>query len=309
MNPLRIGTRGSPLALWQARHVADRLRPSAAPRPVELVEIETAGDRIRDTALSQIGGDGVFTKEIQRALLAGVVEVAVHSLKDLPTTFVAGLTLAAVPERGPAGDAFVSRKYRHFDDLPSAAIVGTSSLRRRAQALHRRPDLQLINLRGNVETRLRKLDEQNLDAIVLAEAGLHRLGLEAHITELLDPQWMLPAVGQGALGLECRSDDATTLALLDPLNHAPTQQAVLAERALLRGLGGGCLVPIGANSRVEGKTLMLRGSVLSPDGRQRLVAEHTGEARAGEVVGQQLAEMLLASGARELLGDERAVSP
>src|SRR5690348_1092863 len=211
MNPLRIGTRGSPLALWQARHVADRLLPLAAPREAVLVEIETAGDRIRDAALTQIGGDGVFTKEIQRALLAGSIDVAVHSLKDLPTTPIAGLTLAAVPERGPAGDAFVSHKHRRFDELPPGAVVGTSSLRRRSQALHRRPDLNLVNLRGNVETRLRKLDEENLDAIILAEAGLQRLGLGAAITELLDPQWMLPAVGQGALGLECRAEDAVTL--------------------------------------------------------------------------------------------------
>ena len=301
MNPLRIGTRGSPLALWQARHIADLLRRVAAPRPVELVEIETTGDRIREIALTQIGGDGVFTKEIQRALLSDLIDVAVHSLKDLPTTFVEGLALAAVPERGPAGDAFVSHKHKRFDDLPPAAIVGTSSLRRRSQALHRRPDLQLVNLRGNVETRLRKLDEQNLDAIILAEAGLRRLGLESHITELLDPQWMLPAVGQGALGLECRSDDVTTLALLDGLNHVPTRQAVLAERALLRGLGGGCLVPIGASSHVENEKLMLRGVVLSPDGKQRIAAEHSGAAREGEAVGQQLAEMLLASGARQFL--------
>lgn len=301
MNPLQIGTRGSPLALWQARHIADRLRPLSGSRPVELVEIETVGDRVRDVALTQIGGDGVFTKEIQRALLDGVVDVAVHSLKDLPTAFVPGLTLAAVPERGPTGDAFVSHKHQHFDDLPPGAIVGTSSLRRRSQALHRRPDLQLVNLRGNVETRLRKLDEQKLDAIVLAEAGLRRLGLESVIMELLDPQWMLPAVGQGALGLECRTDDVTTLGLLQHLNHAPTRQAVLAERALLRGLGGGCLVPIGASSRVENEKLMLRGVVLSPDGTQRVVSERSGKATAAEIVGQQLAEILLASGAREVL--------
>jgi hydroxymethylbilane synthase len=301
MNPLRIGTRGSPLALWQARHVAERLRPLAAPRTVELVEIETSGDRFRDAALTQIGGDGVFTKEIQRALLASTVDVAVHSLKDLPTAIVPGLTLAAVPERGPTGDAFVSHKHRRFDDLPAGAVVGTSSLRRRSQALHRRPDLQLVNLRGNVETRLRKLDEQDLDAIILAEAGLLRLGLGSAITEILDPQWMLPAVGQGALGLECRADDAVTLGLLERLNDWPTQQAVLAERALMRGLGGGCLLPIGALSRVEGDRLFLRGAVLTPDGKQRIAAEHHGSAADAEAVGQQLAQMMLASGARELL--------
>jgi hydroxymethylbilane synthase len=301
MMPLRIGTRGSPLALWQARHVAERLRILIQPRAVELVEIETSGDRIRDVALTQIGGDGVFTKEIQRALLAGSVDVAVHSLKDLPTTFIAGLTLAAVPERGPSGDAFVSGKYRSFDNLPPSALVGTSSLRRRSQALHRRPELHLVNLRGNVETRLRKLHEQNLDAIILAEAGLQRLGLRSAITELLDPQWMLPAVGQGALGLECRADDTLTLSLLDRLNDWPTRQAVLAERALLCGLGGGCLVPVGACSRVEGDRLWLRGAVLTPDGKERVVAEHSGAASEAESVGQRLAETLLASGARGLL--------
>lgn len=301
MTPLRIGTRGSPLALWQAHHIAELLRRLAASRAVELVEIETSGDRIRDLALTQIGGDGVFTKEIQRALLAGSVDVAVHSLKDLPTTPIEGLTLAAVPERGPVGDTFLSRKHRRFDDLPQGAVVGTSSLRRRSQALYRRPDLNLVNLRGNVETRLRKLDEQNLDAIILAEAGLQRLGLGAAITELLDPQWMLPAVGQGALGLECRADDAVTLGLLERLNDGPTRQAVLAERAMLRGLGGGCLVPVGVCSRLEGDRLLLRGAVLAPDGKERIAAEHSGAMKEAEAVGQQLAEMLLASGAKELL--------
>jgi hydroxymethylbilane synthase len=301
MNPLRIGTRGSPLALWQARHIADRLRPLSAPRAVELVEIETAGDRVRDLALTQIGGDGVFTKEIQRALLAGAVDLAVHSLKDLPTTPVAGLVLAAVPPRGPAGDVFVSRRHRRFDELPAGAVVATSSLRRRAQALHRRPDLRLVNLRGNVETRLRKLQEQDLDAIILAQAGLERLGLAEHITGILDPVWMLPAVGQGALGLECRADDAETRALLEPLNDVPTRQAVLAERAVLRGLGGGCLVPIGAAGRVAGTQLSLRAVVLPPDGTRRVAAETAGRAAEAEALGQDLAQMLLASGARELL--------
>jgi hydroxymethylbilane synthase len=299
--PLRIGTRGSPLALWQARHVAELLRPWAAPRAVELVEIETSGDRIREVALSQIGGDGLFTKEIQRALQNGTVDVAVHSLKDLPTTHVEGLTLAAVPARGPAGDVLVSHKHRHFDELPRGAVVGTSSLRRRSQALYHRPDLSLVNLRGNVETRLRKLDEQQLDAIILAEAGLRRLGLETAITEILDPTWMLPAVGQGALGLECRADDSITRVLLERLNDPATRQAVLAERALLRGLGGGCLVPIGASAQVEGEQLRLRGAVLSPDGSRRIAGQQSGAAADAESVGRQLADTLLADGARELL--------
>ncbi len=299
--PLRIGTRGSPLALWQAQSVAGQMRPHAAAHVIELVEIETAGDRVTDRSLSQIGGDGVFTKEIQRALLAGVVDVAVHSLKDLPTQPVAGLCLAAVPARGSVGDAFVSLRHQRFDELPPGAAVGTSSLRRRAQALHRRPDLQLIDLRGNVQTRLRKLAEQNLDAIILAQAGLERLGLAQRITELLDPQWMLPAVGQGALGIECRQDDRETRTLLELLNDGPTRQAVLAERALLRGLGGGCLVPLGARGVVEDDALSLQAAVLSPDGRRRVAGEGTGPAGEAEEIGQHLAESLLSRGAGELL--------
>jgi hydroxymethylbilane synthase len=299
--PLRIGTRGSPLALWQANHVADLLRPRAAPRPVELVLIQTTGDRVQDRPLAQIGGDGLFTKEIQRALLTGGADVAVHSLKDLPTIPVEGLVLAAVPPRGPAGDAFVSRRHRSFDALQPGAVVGTSSLRRRAQLLHRRPDLRLVEMRGNVETRLRKLDEQGLDALVLAQAGLERLGLGSAITELLDPAWMLPAVGQGALGLECRADDRETLGFLQGLNDVPSRQAVLAERALLRALGGGCLVPIGAAARVEGDGLSLRGAVLRPDGRERVAGQATGPAAEAEALGRQLAADLLAQGARALL--------
>ena len=305
---IRIGTRGSPLALWQAHHVADRLRPLAGPRPIEFVIIQTSGDVIRDVALSQIGGDGLFTKEIQRALLARTVDVSVHSLKDLPTTYVEGLALAAVPARGPSGDAFVSKRHASFDTLPSGAVVATSSLRRRAQLLYRRPDLQTINIRGNVDTRLRKLLEQaDLDAIILAQAGLVRLGLEANITEILDPEWMLPAVGQGALGLECRADDADTLALLAGLNHPSAQQAVLAERAMLRGLGGGCQVPIGATATVTENTLTLRGVVLSPDGRQRIAAETTGTPDNAEQLGQLVANRLLEMGARALLSQTASV--
>jgi hydroxymethylbilane synthase len=301
MNPLRIGTRGSQLALWQANHVADKLRPLAAPRAVELVEIQTSGDRIQDVALSQIGGDGLFTKEIQRALLAGTVDVAVHSLKDLPTEPVPGLTLAAVPVRGPSGDVFVSEKWRGFDWMPSGAVVGTSSLRRRAQLLHRCRGITLVDMRGNVETRLRKLCLQGLDAIILAQAGLERLGLGSSITEVLDPKWMVPAVGQGALGLECRGDDDTTRALLKPLDDLPTRQAVLAERAFLRGLGGGCVVPIGGHAVVADGSLSLHGVVLPPDGAQRLAGVIDGPADQAEGLGRQLADQLLARGARQLL--------
>jgi hydroxymethylbilane synthase len=298
---LRLGTRGSPLALWQANHVADRLRPVARPRSVELVLIETHGDRDQATALAAMGGFGVFTRAIQQALLDDRADVAVHSLKDLPTLPTDGLELVAVPPRGPVGDAFVSRKHKRFDDLPKGATVGTSSLRRRAQLLNRRPDLKLVELRGNVDTRLRKLREQGLDAIVLAEAGLDRLGLRHEIAELLDTDWMLPAVGQGAIGLECRTDDADTRRLLDAVNDPATWQRVAAERAMLYALGGGCLVPIGATSRVEDGLLTVRGMVLSPDGTRRVVATHRGPADTPLAIGQELAAMLLAEGAGELL--------
>jgi hydroxymethylbilane synthase len=301
MNPLRIGTRGSRLALWQANHIADLLRPLAAPQPVELVIIETVGDQVRDVPLAQIGGDGLFTKEIQNALLAHTADVAVHSLKDLPTFVVKGLTLAAVPQRAPTGDAFISERHCAFENLPPGAVVATSSLRRRAFLLNRRPDLRLVNIRGNVETRLRKLHDEGLDATVLAEAGLRRLGLEASIVELLDQSWMLPAVGQGALALECRSDDGLTLGLLEQLNHTETRQSVLAERELLRTLGGGCQVPLGVVTRIEGQTLSLRAAVLRDDGTGRVEAKVTGPIREAEALGQLAADKLLAQGARVVL--------
>jgi hydroxymethylbilane synthase len=298
---LRLGTRGSPLALWQANYVAARLRPVVAPRRVELVTIETHGDRDQSTALAAMGGFGVFTKAIQTALLEDRADVAVHSLKDLPTIPEPGLELVAVPPRGPSGDAFVSRKHRRFDDLPEGARVGTSSLRRRAQLLNRRPDLKLVDLRGNIDTRLRKLDGLDLDAIVLAEAGLVRLDLADRITEILDATWMLPAVGQGAIGLECRSDDEDTKHFVEALRDADTFARVTAERAMLLALGGGCLVPIGATSKVADGVLTLRGAVLSPDGKRRIVATHTGPAETPLAVGQELAATLLAEGAGELL--------
>ena len=299
--PLRLGTRGSPLALWQANHVAARLRGPVAPRPVELVLIETHGDRDQATALSAMGGFGVFTKAIQNALTDGRADVAVHSLKDLPTVPTDGLSLAAVPARGPTGDAFVSVKHRRFDDLPEGATVGTSSLRRRAQLLHRRPDLRLVELRGNVDTRLRKLEDQDLDAIILAEAGLVRLGLADRITELLDPEWMLPAVGQGAIGLECRDDDTESRGCVEVVHDPATWARVSAERAMLAALGGGCLVPIGTVSGVADGVLTVRGAVLSPDGRRRVVATHRGPAETPLAVGQELAAKLLAEGAGDVL--------
>ena len=303
--PLKLGTRGSPLALWQANYVASLLRPILDPRPVELVRIDTHGDRDQASALSAMGGFGVFTKAIQNAILDGTADVAVHSLKDLPTIPVEGVVLAATPERAPSGDAFVSTKYGRFDDLPPDAKLGTSSLRRRAQILNYRPDLQLVELRGNVDTRLRKLDEQHLDGIILAEAGLVRLGLAIRITEILDPTWMLPAVGQGAIGLECREADAGTCEILEAINHRETWSRVLAERAMLWTLGGGCLVPIGATSKVENGILTVRGAVLSEDGRRRIVATHRGPAATPLAIGQELAAKLKDEGAEELLATAR----
>ena len=296
---LRLGTRGSPLALWQANHVAALLRLRV---PAELVPIETTGDQIRDRPLSQIGGEGLFTKEIQRAVLENRCDVAVHSLKDLPTIAAEGLLLAAVPPRGPTGDALVSLKHPSFSGLPQGATVASSSLRRRAQLKYRRPDLRLVDVRGNVETRLRKLADNEWDAIVLAQAGLQRLGLTASITEILDPQWMLPAVGQGALGLECRSDDDCARLLLEQLDDPATSAAVHAERALLQALGGGCLVPIGAATSIDGDSLTLCGAVLPPDGSRRVAGVVTGALADAESLGQRLARDLLAQGAAGLLG-------
>lgn len=301
MNVVRIGTRGSPLALWQAHHVSDLLRAAHSNIEIQLVEIQTEGDQVRNVPLAQMGGYGVFTKAIQDAVLDGRVDIAVHSLKDLPTIVVENLTLAAVPARESTGDAFISLKHRSFADLPPGAVVASSSLRRRAQILHRRPDLRLVDIRGNVETRLRKVGEQNLDATILAEAGLKRLGLTSHITEVLDRSWMLPAVGQGALGLECRTDDAGTRALLAKLDHPQSHAEAFAERAMLIGLGGGCQVPIGADSRVDGERFILRGVVLPPDGSQRIEATLEGTVQEPEKLGRDVAERLMSSGARQLL--------
>jgi hydroxymethylbilane synthase len=298
---LRIGTRGSPLALWQANHVADRLRPLIAPRAVELVRVQTEGDRDQSASLAHIGGRGVFTKEIERALLTGQVDVAVHSLKDLPTQPVDGLLLAAVPLRGPSGDVLVAVGASRFDDLPHGARVATGSLRRRAQLLYRRPDLRLADIRGNVETRLRKLREDGYDALVLARAGLDRLGLSGVVTEILDPAWMLPAVGQGALGMECRSDDVATRSLLAALDDPPTRQAVEAERSLLYHLGGGCQVPLGALAEVDGGMLRLRAAVLATDGSRRIAGEESGPVTDPAAVGARLAARLRQQGAAELL--------
>lgn len=304
MNTLRIGTRASALARWQAEWVANRLRQLG--HATELVLVSTRGDRQQVGPIGQIaGGDGVFTKELQRSLLAGEIDVAIHSLKDLPTQAVPGILLAAVPERAPNGDVLVS-PHGSLEALPEQAIVGTGSLRRRAQLLHLRPDLQMADVRGNVETRLAKLERGDYAALVLAEAGLERLGLDRHISQRLPKAQMLPAVGQGALGIETRSDDAAVRAVLANLEHAGTRAAVTAERCMLSRLSGGCLAPVGAWGRIEAGRLVLGGVVLSSDGSKRLAAEQSVEnPAAAEALGSQVAEMLLASGAAALIDEAR----
>ena len=267
-----------------------------------LVEVQTSGDQRSDAPLVQIGGEGIFTKEIQRSLLTGAVDVAIHSLKDLPTAPVEGLVLAAVPPRGSVQDVLVSRDRRRFDDLPAGSRVGTGSLRRRAQMLHRRRDLQVIDIRGNVDTRLRKLADGQVDALALAQAGLERLGLRGAVTESLSVEWMLPAVGQGALGLECRAADRETMECVKQLDHPATHQAVTAERSLLAAVGGGCLLPLGVAAEVNGNTLRLRAVVLDSEGKQRIEDEVTGALSLAETLGRGLADRLLNHGARQLLG-------
>lgn len=306
---LRLGTRGSQLARWQADWVAARLRELGV--EVELVLISTRGD-VTAGPLGSVGGQGLFTKEIQRALLAGEVDLAVHSLKDLPTQPVAGLCLAAVPERESVADVLVAAKAAptaspadSLDWLPKASRIGSGSLRRRTQLLHARSDLQISDIRGNVETRLRKLDDGEYDAIVLAEAGLKRLGLAGRITQILPAAIMLPAIGQGALGIEARADDGHVLATLAKLNDRASHAAVLAERTLLAELQGGCLAPIAAWARVESSELRLDAAVLSLDGVQRIALIETGPLEAPAELGARTAEKLLALGAGRLVAAAR----
>jgi hydroxymethylbilane synthase len=295
---IRLGTRASLLAQWQANWVAARLQELGV--EVELVPVATHGDQLA-TPIGAAAGTGIFTKEIQNELSAGRVDLAVHSLKDLPTEEVPGLVLAAVPERAPVADVLVSPFYPSLDRLPHGAVVGTGSLRRRAQLLHVRADLRLADIRGNVDTRLKKLDRGEYDAIVLAEAGLRRLGFDDRISQQLPLSVALPAVGQGALGLETRADDQATRQALAPLDHAPSHQAVLAERAMLAALEGGCLAPIAAHAKVEAGQLRLIGRALSPDGRRKLETEHRARPDEALALGRRVAEDLLAQGAGELI--------
>lgn len=292
---LIIGSRGSQLALWQARHVASRLHALGVSTRIEI--IKTTGDRLQTALLVQAGGKGLFTKEIEEALLARTIDLAVHSLKDLPTTVPAGLAIAAIPEREDPRDAMVGRTMKA---LPQAARVGTSSGRRAAQLRILRPDLDIQPVRGNVDTRLRKLKEGQYDAIVLAVAGLRRLGFESEIAEVLEPESICPAPGQGALAIETRIEDPA-FDLCAKLNHESSRQTVVCERALLAALGGGCQLPVGAFARLAGETMHLMAIAVSPAGSPSVKGRRAGPRTAPEDLGCALAQELLAQGAREIL--------
>ncbi|EGR4343683.1 hydroxymethylbilane synthase [Vibrio cholerae] len=298
---IRIATRQSPLALWQANYVKDALMAAHPGLQVELVTMVTRGDVILDTPLAKVGGKGLFVKELEIAMLEGRADLAVHSMKDVPVDFPDGLGLVTICEREDPRDAFVSNTYAKIEDLPSGAIVGTCSLRRQCQLKAARPDLVIKELRGNVGTRLSKLDAGEYDAIILAAAGLKRLELESRIRSFIEPEQSLPAVGQGAVGIECRVDDQRVRALLAPLNHADTADRVRCERAMNLTLQGGCQVPIGSYALLEGDTIWLRALVGEPDGSQIVRGEIRGPRTQAEQLGITLAEQLLSQGAKEIL--------
>ncbi len=301
--PVRIGTRASRLARWQSEWVASRLQDLGA--AVELVEITTRGDAQQQGPLSQFGGQGLFTKEIQAALLRDEVDVAVHSLKDLPTGTTEDLVLAAVPVREQSDDALVCNRFDALDQLPEGARVGTGSMRRQAQLKHHRPDLEILDIRGNVDTRLRKLDDGVFDAIILAAAGLRRLGLESRIRQRLGPPIMLPAAGQGALGIECRADASEVRQLLEKLDDLPSRQAIVAERAVLATLQAGCLAPVGVWGRQQSGQLLLDAVVADVDGKQFLQASQTGPPTDATALGKRVAEQLFAQGAETIIAASR----
>ena len=298
---LRIATRKSPLALWQAEHVADRLRQAHPGLRVELIGMITRGDKILDSPLAKVGGKGLFVKELEQGLLEGLADLAVHSMKDVPVDFPAGLGLPVILAREDPRDAFVSHHYAHPDALPVHARVGTSSLRRQCQLAARYPGWEIRSLRGNVGSRLAKLDAGEFDAILLAAAGLKRLGLEERITLALEPEFSLPAIGQGAIGVECRLDDTRTRELIAVLDDPATQVRVAAERAFNARLQGGCQVPIAGHALLDHGQLWLRGLVGEPDGSRIIAGERRGPAVEAEALGAALAEELLGRGADAIL--------
>ena len=302
-NLIRIATRKSPLALWQAEHVRGRLLALHPGLQVELLTMSTQGDRILDSPLAKIGGKGLFVKELEQGMLDGRADLAVHSMKDVPAELPEGLSIGAILEREDPRDAFVSGQYPSVDDLPEGARVGTSSLRRQCQLRARRPDLKILDLRGNVGTRLGKLDGGDYDAIVLACAGLKRLGLSARITRELPPEEMLPAIAQGVIGIECRVDDERIISLIEPLNHDATRQRTDAERAMNATLAGGCQAPVAGYSVLNDGVIELRGLVGRPDGSHIVRAAVRGLPEHAAELGKQLADDLLVRGARPILDE------
>jgi hydroxymethylbilane synthase len=301
MNIIRIGTRGSPLAVWQAEWVRSQLLALHPQYKVELVKIKTTGDKILDVPLAQVGGKGLFVKEIETSLLESQTDLAVHSMKDMPAEIPQGLCIGVVPKRENPLDVLISRNGHAFKDLPKGARLGSSSLRRGAQVRHHRPDISIHALRGNLDTRIRKLETEGLDAIVLAAAGVRRLGLEARITEYIPENIMLPAIGQGALAIEMREDDDVTRELIAPMDHRETRLAVESERAFLSRLEGGCQVPIAAHAEIYGDEVNLAGLVAEVDGSVLLRETITGPVDKHEELGVELANRLLERGGRKIL--------
>jgi hydroxymethylbilane synthase len=301
LETIRIATRKSPLALWQAEHVADALRRTHPGLRVQILGMSTRGDKILDAPLAKIGGKGLFVKELEQGMLEDRADIAVHSMKDVPVEFPDGLHLSAIMEREDPRDAFVSNRFDRLDELPRGACVGTSSLRRECQLAERRQDLRIEPLRGNVNTRLGKLDAGDYDAVILAAAGLMRLGFEERIRTRLEPEESLPAIGQGAIGIECRADDERVNAIAASLHHAPTADRVCAERALNKRLMGGCQVPVAGHAVLEGDRLYLRGLVGTPEGTHTLRGERRGPRAEAETLGTALANDLLEQGAGEIL--------
>jgi hydroxymethylbilane synthase len=308
-DPIKIGTRGSKLALWQAGWVKSILEKRFPPIQVELIIIKTQGDKILDVPLAKVGGKGLFVKEIEQALLARRIDIAVHSMKDMPADIPQGLCIGAIPERENPLDVFISRSGDGFNELAGGSVIGTSSLRRSAQLRHARPDMVIQPIRGNLDTRLKKLQSENFDALVLAAAGVKRLNLEHKVTEYLDPEFMLPAIGQGALCIEIRKDDSTVGSLVASLDHTPTRTAVAGERAFLNRLEGGCQVPIAGHGRIIENQFILTGLVAEVDGSRVIKGERSGPSDSSETSGIELAEELLARGADKILEKLKSIPP
>jgi len=308
-DPIKIGTRGSKLALWQANWVKSVLQEKFPQHTVELIIIKTQGDKILDVPLAKVGGKGLFVKEIEHALLTRNIDIAVHSMKDMPAEIPEGLCIGAVPERENPFDVFISQSGLVFKKLNSGSIIGTSSLRRGAQLRHERPDIVIQPLRGNLDTRLKKLESENLDAIVLAAAGVKRLNLEHKITEYFDPNIILPAIGQGALCIEIRNDDAKVGPLVESMDHEATRTVVKSERAFLKRLEGGCQVPIAGYGKINKEQLTLTGLVAEIDGTQIIKGDSSGPLDSAEAIGIDLAEELLARGAAEILQKLKSIEP